>query len=400
MPRVGFFPGSTIGNFEPLAAVSFLRNAARILGEGATLIIGVDLVKDEKILHAAYNDAEGVTAAFNLNLLARINREAGADFDIEAFEHRAFFNTARERIEMHLVSRTRQTVTVGAERFEFEPGETIHTENSYKYTRDGFRDLARQAGWLEEALWTDPAGNFSVRALKGEKLVQRFSIQNTSAPSLCSLAIKRLPVSRSKFGMSMAARGSVHSIVRRSPALSAASAFSVFSAGSGHFRPFRSRLVSLIERFYIMFAIPFWAIARLRLKGSRMTKNKTMRIIGLAGWSGAGKTTLLAKLIPALIARGLKVSTVKHAHHNFDVDKPGKDSHVHREAGATEVFVASANRWALMHELRGEAEISLGEIVAKNGPGRSCDRRGLQAGAASENRNSPRRSRQAAAQPR
>lgn len=99
-----------------------------------------------------------------------------------------------------------------------------------------------------------------------------------------------------------------------------------------------------------------------------MTKNKTMRIIGLAGWSGAGKTTLLAKLIPALIARGLKVSTVKHAHHNFDVDKPGKDSHVHREAGATEVFVASANRWALMHELRGEAEISLGEIVAKMAP--------------------------------
>jgi dimethylhistidine N-methyltransferase len=166
MPRVGFFPGSTIGNFEPLAAVSFLRNAARILGEGATLIIGVDLVKDEKILYAAYNDTEGVTAAFNLNLLARINRETGADFDLAAFEHRAFFSTARERIEMHLVSKKRQTVTVGAERFEFEPGETIHTENSYKYTRDGFRDLARQAGWTEQALWTDPAGNFSVRALK------------------------------------------------------------------------------------------------------------------------------------------------------------------------------------------------------------------------------------------
>jgi len=166
MPRVGFFPGSTIGNFEPLAAVSFLRNAARILGENASLVIGVDLVKDEKILHAAYNDAEGVTAAFNLNLLARINREADADFDLASFEHRAFFNTKRERIEMHLVSRKSQTVTVGGEPFEFEPGETIHTENSYKYTRDGFKNLARQAGWIEHALWTDSAGNFSVRALK------------------------------------------------------------------------------------------------------------------------------------------------------------------------------------------------------------------------------------------
>jgi len=166
MPRVGFFPGSTIGNFEPLAAVSFLRNAARILGENASLVIGVDLVKDEKILHAAYNDAEGVTAAFNLNLLARINREMDADFDLASFEHRAFFNTKRERIEMHLVSRKAQTVTVGGEPFEFEPGETIHTENSYKYTRDGFKNLARQAGWIEHALWTDSAGNFSVRALK------------------------------------------------------------------------------------------------------------------------------------------------------------------------------------------------------------------------------------------
>ena len=166
MPRVGFFPGSTIGNFEPLAAVSFLRNAARILGENASLVIGVDLVKDEKILHAAYNDAEGVTAAFNLNLLARINREADADFDLASFEHRAFFNTKRERIEMHLVSRKSQTVTVGGEPFEFEHGETIHTENSYKYTRDGFKNLARQAGWIEHALWTDSAGNFSVRALK------------------------------------------------------------------------------------------------------------------------------------------------------------------------------------------------------------------------------------------
>lgn len=166
LARVGFFPGSTIGNFEPLAAVAFLRNAARILGADASLIIGVDLVKDEYVLNAAYNDKAGVTAAFNLNLLARINREAGGDFDVRAFSHRAFFNTARERIEMHLVSEKQQTVTVGGETFDFAPGETIHTENSYKYSREGFRDLARQAGWLEQALWTDDGGNFSVRVLK------------------------------------------------------------------------------------------------------------------------------------------------------------------------------------------------------------------------------------------
>ena len=166
LARVGFFPGSTIGNFEPLAAVAFLRNAARILGAGASLIIGVDLVKDEETLNAAYNDAAGVTAAFNLNLLTRINREADGDFDVDAFSHRAFFNTVRERIEMHLVSLKQQRVTVGEHVFEFAPGETIHTENSYKYSFDGFRDLARQAGWLEQALWTDGGGNFSVRFLK------------------------------------------------------------------------------------------------------------------------------------------------------------------------------------------------------------------------------------------
>lgn len=164
MPRVGFFPGSTIGNFEPLAAVAFLRNAARILGSNAVMIIGVDLVKDERILNAAYNDAAGITADFNLNLLARINREAGADFDLAAFEHRAFFNRERQRIEMHLVSRKKQTITMGGSRFAFEKGETIHTENSYKYTPEGFADLARQAGWLQRALWTDPEENFSVRA--------------------------------------------------------------------------------------------------------------------------------------------------------------------------------------------------------------------------------------------
>jgi len=163
--RAGFFPGSTIGNFEPLAAVKFLRNAARILGRGAVMIIGVDLVKDKKVLNAAYNDSEGVTAAFNLNLLTRINRELGGDFDLDQFEHRAFFETKRQRIEMHLVSRKPQKVMIGGRAFEFERGETIHTENSYKYTRQGFADLARQAGWNERSFWTDRDGKFSVRAL-------------------------------------------------------------------------------------------------------------------------------------------------------------------------------------------------------------------------------------------
>ena len=165
MPRVGFFPGSTIGNFEPLAAVAFLRNAARILGRDAALIIGVDLVKSTRVLNAAYNDAAGVTAAFNLNLLARMNRELGADFDLAAFKHRAFYNRERQRIEMHLVSGKRQQVSLQGETFAFARNESIHTENSYKYSPEGFASLARQAGWVERALWTDKDGNFSVRLL-------------------------------------------------------------------------------------------------------------------------------------------------------------------------------------------------------------------------------------------
>jgi len=164
-PRAGFFPGSTIGNFEPLAAVSFLRNAARILGRGAVLIVGVDLVKAKTTLNSAYNDGAGVTAAFNLNLLTRINRELGADFNVDQFKHRAFYEPKRQRIEMHLVSRKRQKVTMDGETFEFRKGETIHTENSYKYTPEGFAALARQAGWVERSLWTDSGRNFSVRAL-------------------------------------------------------------------------------------------------------------------------------------------------------------------------------------------------------------------------------------------
>ena len=166
LPRAGFFPGSTIGNFDPDDAKAFLRNAASVLGGGAALIVGVDLVKDEAILNRAYDDAQGVTAAFNLNLLARANRELKADFDLEAFAHHAFFNEEQSRIEMHLVSRKVQQVHVGGATFAFDEGETIHTENSYKYTADGFLRLAGEAGWRGLDVWTDKDRLFSVHALK------------------------------------------------------------------------------------------------------------------------------------------------------------------------------------------------------------------------------------------
>ena len=164
-PRIGFFPGSTIGNFEPHEATGFLCHGARILGSGATLIVGVDLVKDTSVLHAAYNDSAGVTANFNLNLIARINRELDADFDVHAFDHLAFYDEERQRIEMHLVSRVDQKVSIGDATIEFSAGETIHTENSYKYTIDGFAALAKGAGWTSSAVWTDSAGLFSIHAL-------------------------------------------------------------------------------------------------------------------------------------------------------------------------------------------------------------------------------------------
>jgi dimethylhistidine N-methyltransferase len=165
-PRAGFFPGSTIGNFEPKDAKRFVRNAGTTLGRGAVLIVGVDLVKDETVLHAAYNDVAGVTAAFNLNLLARMNRELNADFDLDNFEHRAFFNREASRIEMHLVSRRQQTVRVASVKIRFRAGESIHTESSYKYTIDSFRALARAAGARPVAVWTDRDALFSVHALK------------------------------------------------------------------------------------------------------------------------------------------------------------------------------------------------------------------------------------------
>src|SRR5262245_57940517 len=133
LPRVGFFPGSTIGNFEPHEASAFMRHAARVLGRGATLIVGVDLVKDTQVLQRAYNDSQGVTAEFNLNLLHRINRELGTKIDVATFEHHAFFNRERSRIEMHLASHKRQRIKLCSECIDFRAGETIHTENSYKY---------------------------------------------------------------------------------------------------------------------------------------------------------------------------------------------------------------------------------------------------------------------------
>jgi L-histidine Nalpha-methyltransferase len=164
-PRVGFFPGSTIGNFEPHAAAAFLKHAAGMLGSDATLIVGFDLVKDVNVLNAAYNDAAGVTARFNLNLLTRINRELDATFDLDAFSHQAFFNVERRRIEMHLASRKRQRVRVAGRWFEFRAGETIHTESSYKYTPESFVAMARGVGWTAVAAWSDPQGYFSVHAL-------------------------------------------------------------------------------------------------------------------------------------------------------------------------------------------------------------------------------------------
>jgi dimethylhistidine N-methyltransferase len=165
MAHTGFFPGSTIGNFEPHEACAFLRHAGRMLGRGAILIIGVDLVKDVSVLNAAYDDAAGVTAKFNLNLLARINRELGANFDLASFSHEAFYNAERHRIEMHLASKKRQKVRVAGRAIEFRAGETIHTENSYKYTLDSFRALARGSGWEPVAVWTDAGANFSIHAL-------------------------------------------------------------------------------------------------------------------------------------------------------------------------------------------------------------------------------------------
>src|ERR1700754_1585116 len=165
MPKVGFFPGSTLGNFEPHEASAFLRSAREILGQGAQMIIGVDLEKNERVLYDAYNDAAGVTARFNLNVLIRINRELGGNFDVSAFMHRSIYNRERHRIEMHLIAKKAQIVRILGQNFSFRPGESIHTESSYKYSLERLKALAQGSGWTPLESWTDAAGMFSVHAL-------------------------------------------------------------------------------------------------------------------------------------------------------------------------------------------------------------------------------------------
>ena len=164
--RVAFFPGSSIGNFDPEPAMQLLCEVRELVGSGGHLLIGVDLKKDVRILHAAYNDAAGVTAAFNLNLLARIRTELDSDVAPDRFAHYAFYNPAAGRIEMHLVSTEAQRVQVGAHGFAFAAGESIHTENSYKYTVGEFGELAAQAGLVQRRIWVDPAKLFSVQLLQ------------------------------------------------------------------------------------------------------------------------------------------------------------------------------------------------------------------------------------------
>lgn len=164
--RLGYFPGSTIGNFNRRDAQAFLARAREALGRGARMLVGADLVKSQHVLDRAYNDSAGVTERFNKNILRRINGELDANFDIDAFAHQAFFVEERERVEMHLVSLADQKVALrDGPVFEFAEGETIHTENSYKFTLDGFAAIAGQAGWRVERQWTDEQRLFSVHLL-------------------------------------------------------------------------------------------------------------------------------------------------------------------------------------------------------------------------------------------
>jgi len=160
--RMGFFPGSTIGNLEPVEAIAFLRRARGLLGEGGALVLGADLKKDPRRLHDAYNDAAGVTAQFTLNLLRRMNRELDANFDLAAFAHEAFYNPGEGRIEIYFRSLKPQTVTVAGRSFVFREGERVHTEYSYKYDDAGIDQLARSAGFAIARTWTDPERLFAV----------------------------------------------------------------------------------------------------------------------------------------------------------------------------------------------------------------------------------------------
>ena len=164
-PKLGFFPGSTIGNLETAEAEHLLTNMRDILGASSRLVIGADLRKDQDVLLAAYNDAQGVTAAFNLNLLTRANRDLKANFDLSRFEHLATYDPDRGRIDMNLVSKIDQTVNVLGHEITVSKGERIHTEHSHKYEIEGFRDLARRAGWTPNRFWTDDRSYFSVHEL-------------------------------------------------------------------------------------------------------------------------------------------------------------------------------------------------------------------------------------------
>jgi L-histidine Nalpha-methyltransferase len=160
--RVAFFPGSSIGNFEPHDAVRFLAHVARLVGSGGQLLIGIDLKKDVVVLERAYNDAQGVTAEFNLNVLNHLNEALGADFDLDAFSHRARYDARHGCIEIHLVSKANQTVTIGGRQIHFHDGEAIHTENSYKYDAAQFDGMANMAGFTLRQRWTDAKGWFAV----------------------------------------------------------------------------------------------------------------------------------------------------------------------------------------------------------------------------------------------
>jgi dimethylhistidine N-methyltransferase len=160
--RVAFFPGSTIGNFEPQQAHAFLGELRSLVGHGGAAIVGVDLQKPKAVLDAAYNDPEGWTRAFNLNVLSRLNRELGANFDERRFAHRAFYDEKLQRVEMHLVSMVAQQVHIAGQTIAFAPGESIHTENSYKYRIESFERLARESGWAPLACLTDSQRWFGV----------------------------------------------------------------------------------------------------------------------------------------------------------------------------------------------------------------------------------------------
>ena len=164
--RLGFFPGSTIGNLEPAEATAFLRRARQLLGDDGALIVGVDLRKDERQLHDAYNDSAGVTAAFTLNLLRRMNRELDATFDLSAFAHEAFYNSDEGRIEIYFRSLADQTVRVAGRSFAFENGERVHTEYSYKYDLTGIGKLAGSGGFGLAEVWTDEGQRFAVACLR------------------------------------------------------------------------------------------------------------------------------------------------------------------------------------------------------------------------------------------